>query len=63
MDNIPGPGTYDSNASKLLLTQYSTKSFKMLGKSKDTKPEFITGPGDYDHNFISIGKHAPKWSM
>ena len=35
----------------------------MLGKSKDMKPEFITGPGDYDHTHISIGKHAPKWSM
>ena len=35
MEKNPGPGTYDSDASKLLHTQYSTKAFKILGKAKE----------------------------
>jgi hypothetical protein len=48
MEKVPGPGTYDSDPNMLLLTKYSSKAFKILGKSKDVKPEFITGPGDYE---------------
>ena len=27
------------------------------------KPEFITGPGDYDYSQACIRKQAPRWTM
>ena len=57
-----GPGAYDTDGG-ILATQYSSMACSMRGKSKDIKPEYNLGPGQYNVLEKDFGNDGAKYSM